>query len=185
MAIIESFSPISKGTGSPEGKVAAPVGSIYTDTAATNGAVRWIKTSGTGTTGWSVEYGDTGWRVLPKPPEISEGSIHVRRINNQTIISLNVVGLPAIGTAPFLTVAGPGYIPAGFRPKNYGDRPTAVIQGIYAQYVGIVNVHQQSQIYYKSLPGKSDIGTGVAAGSGELAYVSEPTWPTTLPGTPA
>ena len=37
--------PVSSftGTGSPEGKVAAPVGSIYTDTAATNGAIRWIK----------------------------------------------------------------------------------------------------------------------------------------------
>ena len=40
-----------RGTGSPEGKVAAPVGSTYTDTAATNGAIRWIKTSGTGATG--------------------------------------------------------------------------------------------------------------------------------------
>ena len=53
-----------EGVGSPEGKVAAPVGSIYTDSSATAGAIRWIKTSGTGTIGWRVEYGDTGLRDL-------------------------------------------------------------------------------------------------------------------------
>src|SRR5699024_1181871 len=57
--------PVTRvGTGSPEGKVSAPVGSIYTDSAATNGAIRWIKSSGAGNTGWMVEYGYTGWRNL-------------------------------------------------------------------------------------------------------------------------
>lgn len=53
-----------QGTGFPEGVVTAPVGSQYTDTAATNGAIRWIKATGSGNTGWRVEYGDTGWRNL-------------------------------------------------------------------------------------------------------------------------
>lgn len=56
---------ILTGTGTPEGKVAAPVGSVYTDTAATNGAIRWIKASGTGNTGWRVEYDDEAWRSIP------------------------------------------------------------------------------------------------------------------------
>lgn len=52
--------PITRtGTGSPEGQISAPVGSVYTDTAATNGSVRWIKASGTGATGWRDYYGDT------------------------------------------------------------------------------------------------------------------------------
>jgi len=55
---------IITGTGFPEGVVTAPVGSMYTDTAATNGAIRWIKATGVGNTGWRVEYGDTGWRNL-------------------------------------------------------------------------------------------------------------------------
>lgn len=55
---------IITGTGFPEGVVTAPVGSQYTDTAATNGAIRWIKATGSGNTGWRVEYGDTGWRNL-------------------------------------------------------------------------------------------------------------------------
>src|SRR5699024_1866510 len=52
------------GTGFPEGKVTAPVGATYTDTEATNGAIRWVKTSGTGNTGWQVEYGSTGSRDI-------------------------------------------------------------------------------------------------------------------------
>lgn len=52
------------GTGSPEGVVTAPAGSMWTDTAATTGAVRWCKASGAGNTGWIVEYGDTGWRDI-------------------------------------------------------------------------------------------------------------------------
>lgn len=55
---------IYTGTGFPEGKVEAPVGSVYTDSAATAGAIRWVKASGTGNTGWVVEYGDTGWRDI-------------------------------------------------------------------------------------------------------------------------
>ncbi len=55
---------IITGTGFPEGVVTAPVGSMYTDTAATNGAIRWIKATGVGNTGWRVEYGDTGWRNI-------------------------------------------------------------------------------------------------------------------------
>ena len=70
------------GTGSPEGNVAAPIGSVYTDTAATNGAIRWIKTSGTGNTGWRVEYGDTGWRDISDNIDTStldiESGGHVR-----------------------------------------------------------------------------------------------------------
>ena len=51
-----------RGTGMPEGVVTAPVGTYYTDAAVTNGAWRWFKKSGTGSTGWIVDRGDTGWR---------------------------------------------------------------------------------------------------------------------------
>lgn len=48
------------GTGSPEGVIAAPVGTVWTDTNATYGAIEWTKATGTGTTGWRVTKGDTG-----------------------------------------------------------------------------------------------------------------------------
>lgn len=54
--------PVIEGTGSPVGVVSAPVGTLYRDTAGTNGAVLWVKQAGTGNTGWRVVQGDTGWR---------------------------------------------------------------------------------------------------------------------------
>ena len=49
------------GTGMPNGKVTAPVGTTYVDTAVTNGALKWIKQTGDDNTGWKVIHGDTGW----------------------------------------------------------------------------------------------------------------------------
>lgn len=49
------------GTGMPNGVVEAPIGATYIDTAKTNGALKWIKTTDGGTTGWKVVEGDTGW----------------------------------------------------------------------------------------------------------------------------
>lgn len=53
-----------EGNGRPEGTVTAIVGKTYRDNAATNGAILWVKASGTGNTGWRVVWGDTGWRDL-------------------------------------------------------------------------------------------------------------------------
>ena len=41
------------GIGSPEGVLAAPVGTYYTDTAGTNGIWRWLKVAGVSNTGWA------------------------------------------------------------------------------------------------------------------------------------
>ena len=50
-----------RGTGMPNGVVEAPIGTTYIDTAKTNGALKWIKTTDGGTIGWKVAEGDTGW----------------------------------------------------------------------------------------------------------------------------
>ena len=50
-----------RGTGMPNGVVEAPIGATYIDTAKTNGALKWIKTTDGGNTGWKVVEGDTGW----------------------------------------------------------------------------------------------------------------------------
>ena len=49
------------GAGIPEGKVEGTLGQTYVDLRKTNGAVKWIKTTDSGKTGWAVLYGDTGW----------------------------------------------------------------------------------------------------------------------------
>lgn len=41
------------GTGSPEGSITAPVGSIYTRTDGSTSTTLYVKTSGTGNTGWT------------------------------------------------------------------------------------------------------------------------------------
>ena len=72
------------GTGSPEGVVAAPLGTTYTDTAAVTGAIKWVNALGARTTGWRVVYGDTGWRSVPMDAASvaaggSVSSIRIRR----------------------------------------------------------------------------------------------------------
>lgn len=70
------------GVGMPNGKVTAPVGTTYVDTAVTNGALKWIKRSGTDNQGWEVLTGDTGWRKLPALSVLGASAVHVRRVNN-------------------------------------------------------------------------------------------------------
>ena len=52
------------GTGMPNGKVTAPVGTTYVDTAVTNSALKLIKRRGNDNQGWELLTGDTGWRSL-------------------------------------------------------------------------------------------------------------------------
>lgn len=97
-----------KGTGSPEGAIAAPVGSRYVDTAATNGAIEWIKATGAGNTGWKVMYGDTGWRNISASLMNGwTGTVMLRRYNDG--VELNLFNL-AVGTGTQLLS-----IPLGFR----------------------------------------------------------------------
>lgn len=49
------------GTGMPNGVVEAEIGTTYVDKNKTNGALKWIKTTDGGNTGWKVAEGDTGW----------------------------------------------------------------------------------------------------------------------------
>ena len=70
------------GTGMPNGKVEAPVGTTYVDTNATNGALKWIKRSGTGNQGWEVLTGDTGWRTLNIKSKLGNSFLKVRRKND-------------------------------------------------------------------------------------------------------
>jgi len=73
------------GTGMPNGKVTAPIGTTYVDTAVTNGALKWIKRRGNDNQGWEVLTGDTGWRTLPIVSKLGGSFLKIRR-KNDTII---------------------------------------------------------------------------------------------------
>ena len=77
------------GTGMPNGKVSAPIGTTYVDMEVTNGALKWIKRTGTGNTGWQVFTGDTGWRTLPLEQKRGTARLQIRRINDQVIVKFD------------------------------------------------------------------------------------------------
>lgn len=155
------------GTGSPEGKVAAPVGSVYTDTAATNGAIRWIKTSGTGAVGWRVEYGDTGWRNIT-PASITSGEMLIRRIGNTVMISLRKI---------VFTYQSLGSIPSGFHSPGIFI-PAKPRNGIEFTLYVFTDENGYTAFTTPS-PGDSSEMYGSAT------YFTNSSWPSTLPGTPA
>ncbi len=78
-----------RGTGSPEGRITAEIGTTYVDTAVTNGALKWIKEKGSGNTGWRVLIGDTGWRTLNVLNKLGNAKIQIRRINDEVIVKLD------------------------------------------------------------------------------------------------
>ena len=83
ISVLESKSAYEiHGTGMPNGQVEAPIGTTYVDMNVTNGALKWIKQSGTGNTGWKVLIGDTGWRTLNSVSRVGNSFIKIRRVNN-------------------------------------------------------------------------------------------------------
>ena len=164
---------IYTGTGFPEGKVSAPVGSVYTDSAATNGAIRWIKTSGTGTTGWKVEYGDTGWRNVTSAltASVKSGKVLIRRTNNLVHVSLNALMLNESGTKTIYRFDSP------FRPDYkkmdawYVDSSSAVTDGTF-----LITDAGYFPVYL--------IAPNIAM-SVHASFACNASWPATLPGTPA
>lgn len=82
LKVLESKQWEIHGRGMPNGVVTAPVGTTYVDEAVTNGALKWIKKTGTGNTGWEVLIGDTGWRTLPAVSKLGNSFVKVRRKND-------------------------------------------------------------------------------------------------------
>ena len=78
-----------RGTGSPEGRITAEIGTTYVDVNATNGALKWIKEKGSGNTGWRVLIGDTGWRTLPIINKRGNAKVQVRRINDEIVVKFD------------------------------------------------------------------------------------------------
>ena len=85
-----------RGTGMPNGRVTAPIGTTYIDTAATNGAIKWMKYTGDDNTGWRVIHGDTGWvLVWQEDKGNNKNRMYFRRINDVVHVKFN----PKINTS--------------------------------------------------------------------------------------
>ena len=165
---------IYTGTGSPEGKVAAPIGSIYTDSVATNGAIRWVKTSGTGTAGWRVEYGDTGWRNVSSQlePGVS-GNVFITRVGQTVHMMLHNVATASAGHTN-LILLNSGFRPLDVSGANWRNATLTTDSGDTLRLASYFN----NRMRILNMP------TGKFFG-GTITVPAENAWPTTLPGIPA
>lgn len=104
------------GQGMPNGKVNAPVGTTYVDTAVTNGALKWIKRTGDNNQGWEVLTGDTGWRTLNITSKLGASFLKVRRKNDTVMYQFGGLQWGWFG---IIRRGGPGYaVQASDRERN-------------------------------------------------------------------
>ena len=192
----ENVSHEIRGTGSPEGRITAEIGTTYVDANVTNGALKWIKESGNGNTGWRVLIGDTGWRTLNSVSKLGNSVVKVRRINNTITylfggLSWGWFGIVRRGGDGYVVqttdvernckILGDGGVPEGFRTPNsligaiYNDR--GVPYGTW--YIG--NYSDSNHLRFQFLnpiPTDRDIGDiRVSA----ISYLTDDPWPATLP----
>ena len=95
------------GIGQPNGRIDGTIGQTYIDSNNTNGALKWIKRTKTGNTGWAVLDGDTGWKTLTIQSKLGGSYLRVRRINN--LVTYQFGGL-SWGWFGVVRRNGPGYV---------------------------------------------------------------------------
>lgn len=184
-----------RGTGSPEGRIVAEIGTTYVDVNATNGALKWIKESGNGNTGWKILIGDTGWRTLNSVSKLRGSFVKIRRVNNLVLYQFGGLQWGWFG---IVRRGGQGYssqpsdverncfivfrdsIPTGFRTQEsligniYNDN--GIVYGTW--YVG--GAADENHLRFQFLnpvPTDRDIGDiRVSA----ISYLTDEPWPTTL-----
>ena len=174
------------GTGSPEGVKTAAVGTRYADTAATRGAVTWVKASGSGNTGWKVVYGDTGWRsvvaLIAANWEIAGTApmLQLRRQNNLVTVQFRVrasaTAAGTLGTQRELLTVPAGFTGSGFLPLGVVVYNGGVISGILSALGSSARLDINA-------PGN---GTAIVASTtacyGQASYITNDAWPSALPG---
>lgn len=184
------------GTGMPNGKVVAPVGTTYVDTAVTNGALKWIKRSGTGNQGWEVLTGDTGWRTLNIKSKLGNSFLKVRRKNDLVtyqfgglswgwfgVVRRGGVGYEAQGSDKERNcyILGLSGVPLGFRSESsligsiYNDKGTPY--GTW--YLGGYGDSNMLRFQFTDpVPTDRDIGD-IRVSS--ISYLTSEPWPGVLP----
>ena len=195
------------GTGMPNGKVTAQIGTTYVDMAVTNGALKWIKRTGDGNTGWQVLTGDTGWRTLPLINKRGNAKLQVRRINDQVIVKFDGLswgwcGVDDIdkqekaGNIVDKNIGGKKYtwinlnIGRGSNVLSVGFRSaSSTLAGLYGNlgdllgsvYVG--GTADQNAIQLRYAMSKSELNNTILSQIriSPVTFITDDEWPTTLP----
>ena len=195
-----------RDTGSPEGRISAEIGATYIDTAKTNGALKWIKTTDGDNTGWKVVEGDTGW-VLGWQEDRGDNKnrMYFRRINDVVHVKFE----PKINTSTISPSANLILEVAGFELDDNlsidGFKPVDdVVQTIFntsndiysttagtensegAQGTGAVILKYEYLYKEREKNGlKLQIVTSTLGAAenhvNPFSYLTEDEWPTTLP----
>lgn len=183
-----------KGQGFPYA-LNADIGTIYTDTTAKNGAVKWIKKGpGTGSGAWSVLFGD-----VKHKPRISSSQnnayVEFRRINSTVEIGFGGLSWGWFG---IVRRGAPSYIPQGSdRERNVvilnvggipvGFRATSSKLGVMTNdkgkrlgtfYLGGPGDGNQLRLQFDDpVPTDRDIGDLRFT---DMSYITDDPWPETL-----
>lgn len=137
---VKSATRLFEGNGSPEGVVAAPIGSRYVQLDAAGGALEYIKKTGadTSNTGWVLSaFADTGWRNVLA--QVSAGGsaekfvANIRRYGNVVDAYFDLQTPAANGNWDFYT------LPLGFRPdfSRYGGLADNKENAITSSFVSV------------------------------------------------
>ena len=193
------------GNGMPNGVVEAPIGTTYVDTAKTNGALKWIKTTDGGNQGWKVVEGDTGWVLgWQKDKGNNTNRMYFRRKNDVvhvkfepkisdsvTTHEVNLI-LDNGGTSLADTLSIQGFQPVDDILQTIFRKTIYVYDELYnaensesSQGTGAVILH------YLYNNGNSKSGLELLIATSQLgadnnhvnpfSYLTEDEWPTTLP----
>lgn len=195
------------GTGMPNGVVTAEIGTTYVDTNNTNGALKWIKTTDGGNTGWKVFTGDTGWRTLPLRNNRDTSKLQIRRINDEIIVKFDGLSWGWFGVDDLQRQESSGYIvekqisgknytwikldvgrgndvlPEGFRSAS------SLLTGLYGDlgdllgsvYVGGTSDSNAIQLRYAM--SRNELTSNILSQIriSPITFVTDDDWPTQLP----
>ena len=153
-----------RGHGFPNGNVKGHIGDTYIDLDVTNGALKWIKSTEGGNTGWKVLIGDTGW-VTMNTVSVPQGqAIQMRRVNDT--VTFRIKG-GSYGRLGLVGRGNPGYVPQG----GQGDRgcrlilPEQIPQGFRATY------SQQGVIFKDNESGQKVYGSWYMGGADDSNFM--------------
>ena len=183
------------GEGMPNGKVDGTIGQTYVDTKKTNGALKWIKRTPSGSQGWAVLDGDTGWKTLNASSKLGNSYVKARRVNDTVYLQFGGLqwgwfGIVRRGGLGFIAHPGNrdkkvfiltnGQMPYGYRTATSLIGPIYNDDGIpygtwYLGGYGDAN-HLRFQ-FLDPIPIDKDIGDIRVS---NISYVTDDPWPTTL-----
>ena len=180
------------GTGTPEGVITAAPGSTWLQTDSTvdvKGWIRWIKATGTGSTGWVAgAEADTGWRDVSSLLDADATTkvqtwtrIRIRRIGDRvSLLMTATLGTgTAVGTADSIRLFTT--TPTGFAGLYLNESVGTVA---YAnRYPCVVGFGVSNS--YPSVSPPTSGNWAASYFSGVVTWTTTAAWPSSLPGSAA